>query len=122
VSKVVAITVVAGNSVAAAVGVKTGDITSDQVYGITTSVLTIAGFGLAAWKNFNFTSAAQTAQNVLEALKDGKITAEEVESLLSGVEQIVATAAPSTDTSTTDAIGTITPDIPAADGDGKGSE
>jgi hypothetical protein len=93
VARVTAIVVVAGNSVAAVLGYTTGDVTSDQVYSITTSALTIAGFGLATEKNFNFTSAAQTAQGVLDALKDGKITADEVESLLSGVEKVMVTSA-----------------------------
>ena len=50
----------------------------------------IATFALAAWnawKNNDFTAAAKVGTEVMHAIKDGKITEEEVKDILGSVEK-----------------------------------
>lgn len=56
--------------------------TDNAVYQIITFVLLIVIAIINAWKNNDITPVARTAGRVLDALKDGKITEEEVENLL----------------------------------------
>lgn len=64
--------------------------TNDFAYQAISVILTI-GTGLwTALKNNDFTKAARTAGKVFDALKDGKITTEEAESLLESADKIVS--------------------------------
>lgn len=54
----------------------------NAVYQIITVVLTISVAVMNAWKNNDITPMARTAGKVFDALKDGKITEEEVKNLL----------------------------------------
>lgn len=56
--------------------------TDNAVYQIITFALVIVIAAYNAWKNNDITTVARTAGRVLDALKDGKITEEEVENLL----------------------------------------
>ena len=56
--------------------------TDNVVYQIITVVLTVVMALISAWKNNDITTLARTAGRVFDALKDGKITEEEVENLL----------------------------------------
>lgn len=56
--------------------------TDNAVYQFITVVVTVLVAIISAWKNNDITSFARTSGKVLDALKDGKITKEEVENLL----------------------------------------
>lgn len=56
--------------------------TENAIYQIITVVITVVVAIISAWKNNDITSLARTSGKVLNALKDGKITEEEVENLL----------------------------------------
>ncbi len=55
-------------------------------YQITSIVVTVATALFTAWKNNDFTRFAQLGSGVLHALKDGKITEDEVKELLNKVK------------------------------------
>ena len=55
-------------------------------YQITSIVVTVATALFTAWKNNDFTHFAQLGSGVLHALKDGKITEDEVKELLNKVK------------------------------------
>lgn len=50
-------------------------------------VCTFALSGVCAWKNNDFTWAAKVGTNVMNALKDGKITEDEVKGILENDER-----------------------------------
>ena len=56
--------------------------TDNAVYQIITVVATVIVAIISAWKNNDITRLARTSGKVFDALKDGKITEEEVENLL----------------------------------------
>ena len=56
--------------------------TDNVAYQIITVVLTVVMALISAWKNNDITTLARTAGRVFDALKDGKITEDEVENLL----------------------------------------
>ena len=56
--------------------------TDNMVYQIITVVATIVIAVISAWKNNDITKVARTAGRVLDALKDGKITEDEVDNML----------------------------------------
>lgn len=90
VARIIAIILVAINQILAAVGAIHTGASDDQIYMIVSSGVTIVTAGLAAWKNFNFSNAAVVAQKVLDAVKDGKITVDEVNNILDSVETAVS--------------------------------
>lgn len=68
------------NQIVALIGMTTY---ADAVwYQITSAVVTIVMSAVMAWKNNNFTYLAQLAGSVLDALRDGTITEDEVKGLL----------------------------------------
>ena len=62
--------------------------TDNAVYQIITVVTTVVVAVISAWKNNDITPVARTAGRVLDALKDGKITEEEVDNLLKESDSI----------------------------------
>lgn len=62
--------------------------TDNATYQIITIVATIAIAIYSAWKNNDITPVARTAGKVLDALKDGKITEDEVDNLLKESDSI----------------------------------
>lgn len=71
------------NAVLQMLGHNTLPITEDSL-SVIISAIFLGGTSLyAAYKNFNTSTAAQTAQRVTEALKNGSLAIEEVEELLS---------------------------------------
>lgn len=68
------------NQTVAIVGATT--FASAAWYQVFSIVVTIATALFTAWKNNDFTHFAQLASSVLHALKDGKITEDEVKELL----------------------------------------
>lgn len=66
--------------------------TQSVVYQVVSAVITAAVSIYAAWKNNDFTLFARLAGKILEALKDGKLTSDEVEEILEGVSSSDETA------------------------------
>lgn len=62
--------------------------TDNAVYQFITVILTITIAVINAWKNNDITPMARTAGKVFDALKDGKITEEEVKNLLKESDSI----------------------------------
>lgn len=62
--------------------------TDNAIYQIITVVLTITIAAVNAWKNNDITPMARIAGRVFDALKDGKITEEEVKNLLKESDSI----------------------------------
>ena len=60
----------------------------NEVYQLITLALTITLAAINAWENNDITPFARTAGRVLDALKDGKITEDEVENLLKESDSI----------------------------------
>lgn len=57
-------------------------IANEVAYEIISIAVTVVVVFWNAWKNNNFTSAAKLAQKVLDAIKNGNITADRIEKLL----------------------------------------
>ena len=70
------------NLILTACGVNPIPISNEVAYEIISIAVTIVVMFWNAWKNNNFTPAAKAAQKVLDAIKNKKITAEQVEKLL----------------------------------------
>ena len=70
------------NLILTACGVNPIPISNEVAYEIISIAVTIVVVFWNAWKNNNFTPAAKAAQKVLDAIKNKKITAEQVEKLL----------------------------------------
>lgn len=70
------------NLILTACGVNPIPISNEVAYEIISIAVTIVVVFWNAWKNNNFTPAAKAAQKVLNAIKNKKITAEQVEKLL----------------------------------------
>lgn len=68
------------NQVVAGIGATT--FASAAWYQVFSLVVTIASALFAGWKNNDFTKFAQLGSGILHALKDGKITEDEVKELL----------------------------------------
>lgn len=79
--RVVALVAVLTNQVLAIFG-KNLPFTDSVIYQVISVILTIAVAGYSAWKNNDFTKFARAAGSVFDALKDGKITTDEVESIV----------------------------------------
>lgn len=73
------------NQIVAVIGMSS--FASDSWYQIVTVAITAVVTSVTAWKNNDFTYFAQLAGAVLTALKDGKITKEEVKELLEKVAE-----------------------------------
>lgn len=70
------------NLILTACGVNPIPISNEVAYEIISIAVTIVVVFWNAWKNNNFTPAAKAAQKVLDAIKNKRITAEQVEKLL----------------------------------------
>lgn len=70
------------NLMLTACGVNPIPISDEIAYEIISIAVTIGIVIWNAWKNNNFTPAAKAAQKVLDAIKDKKITVEQIEKLL----------------------------------------
>lgn len=79
--RIVALLAVLINQVLAIFG-KNLPFNDNLVYQIVSAVLTVAVSAWTAWKNNDFTKLARAAGAVLDALKDGKITTDEVENIV----------------------------------------
>lgn len=82
IARVGALVVALANQCLALFGQDLLPFTDNLVYQIISVVATIVIAIISAWKNNDITPVARTAGRVLDALKDGKITEEEVENLL----------------------------------------
>lgn len=82
IARIGALLVALANQCLALFGRNVLPFTDNAVYQIITVVLTIVVAVISAWKNNDITHVARTAGRVFDALKDGKITEEEVENLL----------------------------------------
>lgn len=71
-----------GNMILANYGWIPLDITSDQIYQFISTVAVIVSAVFIWWKNNNVTPDAKKSQEVLDGLKDGTITTNEVNELL----------------------------------------
>lgn len=79
--RVVALVAVLVNQVLAIFG-KDLPFTGDVVYQTISIILTVGVSFIAAWKNNDFTAFAKLSGKVLDSLRDGKITEDEVNELL----------------------------------------
>ena len=70
------------NHVLTAMGKPVIDLPVEQIEYLVNMVLDIVVIGYAAWKNQSVTEKAQMADEVLYALRDGRITKEEVEEFI----------------------------------------
>ena len=70
------------NLILTACGVNPIPISNEVAYEIISIAVTIVVVFWNAWKNNNFTPAAKVGQKVIDAIKNKKITAEQVEKLL----------------------------------------
>lgn len=73
------------NLILTAFGCNPLPVSETLAYSIISIVATIAATIWNAWKNNNITSAAKIAQNVLDAIKEGKLTAEAVQEWLNTI-------------------------------------
>jgi SPP1 family holin len=64
-------------------------LSENMMYQIISAVLTVGVAVWAAWKNNDFTKFAVLAGSVLSALKDGKITEEEVEAIVTEATAVI---------------------------------
>ena len=70
------------NSILTFAGLNPIAVSNNVAYEIISISVTVVVVFWNAWKNNNFTQFAKLAQKVLDALKDGTITAEKIEKLL----------------------------------------
>lgn len=73
------------NQIVAALG--STSFASHPAYQVCSIILTVVMSAITAWKNNDFTYFAQLGSGVMHALKDGKITIEEVKILLKEMEE-----------------------------------
>jgi len=83
--RIAALAAVLLNQVLAIFG-KNLPFTEDAVYQAVSILLTVGVSAFAAWKNNDFTAFARLSGEVLDSLRDGKVTKEEVEKLLTEEE------------------------------------
>lgn len=70
------------NQVLTALGKPIINIGEDQITYFVNTVMNIAFIGYAAWKNQSVTDNAQMADEILYALRDGKISKDELEQFI----------------------------------------
>lgn len=63
--------------------------TSDVVYQVLTFIVTVVAVLWAWWKNNDITGKAKLSGKLFQALKDGKITADEANDLLNSADEIL---------------------------------
>ena len=82
IARIVALVVVLINQCLVLFGQDVLPFTGALVYEVATFALTVLVVAVNAWYNNDFTLLARAAGKLFEAMKDGKVTIEEVESLL----------------------------------------
>lgn len=70
------------NQILLSLGKPVIDLGEDTITYWVNTVINIIGIVYPAWKNNSFTDLAQYADDVLSALRDGKITKEELEAFI----------------------------------------
>lgn len=70
------------NSILSMCGVKVLPITNDDINNIVSAVFLIGSALYSTYKNFNISTAAQTAQTLCDAIKQGAIVIDEVTDLV----------------------------------------
>ena len=66
------------NSILSMCGVKVLPITNDDINNIVSAIFLIGSALYSTYKNFNVSTAAQTAQTICDAIKQGAIVIDEV--------------------------------------------
>ena len=70
------------NAVLQIFGINTIPVTNDEVSEIVSILFLIVTSLYSTYKNFNVTSASQTAQNITDAIKNGELVADDIEEIL----------------------------------------
>ena len=63
-------------------GMKVLPITNDDIYTVVSGVVLVGSALYNTYKNFNTSTASQTAQQITDAIKNGEILAEDVEDVI----------------------------------------
>ena len=87
IARIIALVVVLANQCLVLFGREALPFTGEFAYQVVTYALTVVVVAVNAWYNNDITPLARTAGEFFDALKDGKITAEEVEKLLEEAEK-----------------------------------
>ena len=70
------------NSILSMCGVKVLPITNDDINNIVSAIFLIGSALYSTYKNFNVSTAAQTAQTLCDAIKQGAVVIDEVTNLV----------------------------------------
>lgn len=82
---IVMIILVVTNNILASMGKSPIQFGEDQITMAVNAVIDMIAFGYVAWKNNSITGYAQLADKVLYALRDGKITEDEIMDLIAAI-------------------------------------
>lgn len=86
VTGVIILVIALANAVLQMFGLETLPISNEDVSTIVSSVFVILAAAYATYKNFNISSASQTAQRVTDMIKQGEILAEDVDNFLDKIK------------------------------------
>ncbi len=75
------------NAVLQIFGINTIPVTNDEVSEIVSILFLIVTSLYSTYKNFNVTSASQTAQNITDAIKNGELVAEDIDEILKKIKE-----------------------------------
>ena len=82
IARIVALAVALANQCMLLFGQEALPITGELAYQLVSTIFTVVIVAINAWFNNDFTVLARLAGRILDALKDGKVTPEEVQNLL----------------------------------------
>jgi hypothetical protein len=81
------------NAILMATGHNPIEVSNDQLFQLVSWALVFASIGYGIWKNISITKGAQTADEVLKLIKQGLITAAEVQQYIQQVKEKQNTSA-----------------------------
>lgn len=81
------------NAILTATGHNPIEVSNDQLFQYVSWALVFASIGYGIWKNISITKSAQTADEVLKLIKQGLITAAEVQQYIQQVKEKKNTSA-----------------------------
>ena len=81
------------NAILTATGHNPIEVSNDQLFQYVSWALVFASIGYGIWKNMSITKSAQTADEVLKLLKQGLVTAAEVQQYIQQVKEKQNTSA-----------------------------
>lgn len=84
----ISLLLILANIVLSALGVNPISISEDNLYMIISGALAILAPLYAMWKNWNGTKEAQTSQELLDLMKQGLATADQVQEYIENIKKI----------------------------------